>query len=61
MVIPSIADCGKFYGLPKIPKPTLAYHLIVSNISIAFYKLADFLLQSLTHLTYTNIYTLKNL
>ena len=31
IVIPSVANCAKFYALPKIHKPTLAFHPIVSK------------------------------
>ena len=60
MVIPSVTNCARFYALPKIHKHTLAFHLIVSNIDTASYKLAHFLSQSLTHLTCNNLHTVKN-
>ena len=31
MVIPSVANCARFYAFLKIYKPTLASHPIVSN------------------------------
>ena len=59
MVIPSLANCARFYALPKIHKPTLAFRPIVFNVVPASYKLASFLAQSLAHLTCNNLYTMK--
>ena len=42
--------------LPKIHKCTLPFYSIVSNIGTAFYNLAHFLSQSLSHLTSNNLY-----
>ena len=60
MVFPSVANCARFYALPKTHKPTLTFRPIVSNVGIAFYKLASFLSQSVAHLTCNNLYTVKN-
>ena len=60
MVIPSLANCARFYALPKIHKPSLSFHPIVSNVGTASYKLARFQSQSLAHLTCNNHYTVKN-
>ena len=55
-----IPNCAKFYALPKIYKSTLAFFLIVSNVDNASYKLVLSLSQSLTHLTCSTFYTVKN-
>ena len=60
MAISSIANCARFYSLPEVPKFTISFCSIVSNAVTAFYKLACFLSQSLAHLTYNNLYTVKN-
>ena len=59
MVISSVANCARFYALPKIHKPALAFRPIVSNIGIASCKFARFLSQSLAHLACNNLYTVK--
>ena len=60
IVIPSFANCARFYALPKIHKPTLTFRPIVSNVGTASYKLVRFLSQSLAHLNCNNLYTVKN-
>ena len=45
IVIPSVINCTRFYALPKIHKPTLAFSPIVSNVGTASYKLPHFLSQ----------------
>ena len=50
MAISSIVNCSRFYALPKIHKPTLAFLFIICTAS---YKLALFLSHSLTYLTVT--------
>ena len=50
MVIPYVSDWTGFYVLPKLHKPTLTFHPIVSKVATASYKLARFLSQSLAHL-----------
>ena len=60
MVIPSVANCARFYALPKIHKLTLAFRPIVYNVGTASCKLARFLSQSLDHLTCNNPYAVKN-
>ena len=59
MVIPSVPKCARFYALPKIHKPTLAFRPIVSNVGTASYKFSHLLSQSLAHLTCNNLYTVK--
>ena len=39
LVIPSDADCTRFYAFPKIHKFTLVFFPIVSNIKTASYEL----------------------
>ena len=60
MTIPSIVNCTKFYALPKVHKPTVAFCPIGSNIGVASYKLAHSLPQSRSHLTCNKLYTLQN-
>ena len=60
MAIPSVANCARFFALPKIHKPNLAFRPIVSNVGTASYKLARFLSQSLAHLTCNDFYPVKN-
>ena len=60
MVISSVANCAKFYALPKIHKPTLASRPIVPNVSTSSYKLSHFLSQFLAHFTCNNLCTVKN-
>ena len=60
MVIPSVANCAKFYAFPKIHKPTLAFRPIVSEVGTASYKPALFLSQFLAHLNSNNLYIVKN-
>ena len=60
MLFPFLANCARFYDLPKSHKPNLAFRPIVSNVGTASYKLARFLAHSLAHLTCNNIYTVKS-
>ena len=60
MVIPSIANCTRFYALPEIHKLTLILHPLVSNANNSPYRLTRFLSQSLSHLTYNNFCAVKN-
>ena len=60
MVIPSVANCDRFYALPIIHTPALVFLPIVFNIGNGSYKLARFLSQSLAHLTCNNLYTVIN-
>ena len=53
MVIPTVANCARFYALPKIHKPILAFCLIVSNVVTASYKLVCFLSQFLAHYAFS--------
>ena len=43
MVIPSVANCARFYALLKIHKLAVDFRPIVSNVRTASYKLARFL------------------
>ena len=47
MDIPSVSNCARFYVLPKIHKPTLAFRPTVSDVGTASYKLAHFYLNFL--------------
>ena len=40
MVIPFVANCARFYALPKTHKPIFAFHPNVFNVSTASYRLA---------------------
>ena len=60
MVIPSTTKCARFYAIPKIRKPNLAFGPIVSDVGTASYKLFHFLSQSLDHLTCNKLYSVKN-
>ena len=58
-VILSIINYARYYAL-KFHKPTVAFHIIVSNFGTASYKRARILSQSLAHLACNNFFTVKN-
>ena len=60
MVNLSAAYCTKFYALPKMHKPILAFRPIVPNVGTASHKFVRFLSQSLAHLTCNNPCHVKN-
>ena len=59
MIIPSVANCVRFYALPKIHKPILTFRPFISNIDTDSYESVRFFLQSLAHLTSSNFYLVK--
>ena len=60
MVILSIANCARFYTLPKIHIPTLPFHRNFFIVGTDSYKFVRFLSQSLAHLTCSRLYTVEN-
>ncbi|XP_054710410.1 uncharacterized protein LOC129220094, partial [Uloborus diversus] len=59
-VIPSTANCARFYALPKVHKAGIPFRPIVSNIGTASYKLAKYLVSVFSPLRSQNLFTVKH-